>query len=235
MLDDSGSGCFVVNYACFHFDKPPKIDEAARTGFGHRRAVPLSVVSTRGDDMDWMNQLGGILQQYTGAQPEQAPETVHDDFDQLAQSAPPAALSDGLAAAFRSDQTPDFGQMAANLFSNSGSTQRAGILNTLLRAAGPTILSQVLSRGGGNVGSPGGIGGLLDKLRGGHQPEVTPEQAEQISPEAVQQIAQQAQDKDPSIIDRVSDFYAEHPTLIKSLGAAALTIALAKIAQRQYN
>jgi hypothetical protein len=186
--------------------------------------------------MDWMNQLGGILQQYNGAQADQAPDTVHDDFDQLAQNAPPAALSDGLAAAFRSDQTPDFGQMTSNLFSNSGGQQRAGILNTLLRAAGPTILSQVLSRSGGGGGSSsggGGLGSLIDMIRGGGQPEVTPEQAEQISPEAVQQIAEHAQQKDPSIIDRVSDFYAEHPTLIKSLGAAALTIALAKIAQRQ--
>ena len=188
--------------------------------------------------MDWMNQLGGILQQYNGAQPDQAPDTVDDDFDQLAQNAPPSALSDGLAAAFRSEQTPDFGQMAANLFSNSGGQQQAGILNTLLRAAGPTIIAQVLSRmgnkGGGSSGGGGGLGGILEMLRGGQQ-EVTPEQAAQIPPEAVQEIAQQAHDKDPSIVDRVSDFYAEHPTLIKTLGAAALTIALAQIAKRQTN
>lgn len=35
------------------------------------------------------------------------------------------------------------------------------------------------------------------------------------------------------MIDQVSKFYAEHPTLVKTLGAAALTIALTKIAQRQ--
>ena len=187
--------------------------------------------------MDWMNQLGGILQQYTGAQPANAPDTVHDDFDQLAANAPPSTLSEGLAAAFRSDQTPDFGQMAANLYSNSGGQQRAGILNTLLRAAGPAIMSQVLSRfssGGGSGSSGGGLSGLIGLLGGG-QHEVTPEQAEQVPPEAVAQIAEQAHQQDPSIIDRVSDFYAQHPTLIKTLGAAALTIALTKIAQRQSN
>jgi hypothetical protein len=84
----------------------------------------------------------------------------------------------------------------------------------------------VLSRSGS------GGGGLADLLRGG-QREVTPEQAEQISPEAVAKVAEQAEQKDPSIIDRVSDFYSEHPTLVKSLGAAALTIALARIAQQQ--
>jgi hypothetical protein len=192
--------------------------------------------------MDWMNQLGGILQQYNGAQPAQAPDTVHEDFDQLSQHAPPSALSDGLAAAFRSDDTPDFGQMAAGLFSNSGGQQRAGILNTLLRAAGPAVISQVLSRMGNSGGgssssgsSSGGLGGLLEMLRGGGHQEVTPEQANQIPPEAIEQIAQQAQQKDPSIIDRVSDFYSQHPTLIKTLGGAALTIALARIAQSQYN
>lgn len=188
--------------------------------------------------MDWMNQLGGILQQYSGAQPTQAPDTVHDDFDQLAQNAPTSALSDGLAAAFRSDHTPDFGQMAASLFSNSSGQQRAGILNTLIQAAGPAILSQVLARSAGGSASSsggGGLGSLIGLLTGGGQQEITPEQAEQVSPEAVQQIADQAQAKDPSIIDRVSEFYAEHPTLIKTLGTAALTIALAKIAQRQAN
>lgn len=174
--------------------------------------------------MDWMNQLSGILEQYNGAQPSQAPDTVHDDFDQLAQNAPQSALAEGLAAAFRSDQTPAFGQMVGQLFANAGGQQRASILNTLISAVGPTLLAQLLSRGGG--------GGLADLLRGG-QREVTPDQAEQISPDAVAAIAEHAEQKDPSIIDRVSDFYSAHPTLVKSLGAAALTIALAKIAQRQ--
>ena len=187
--------------------------------------------------MDWMNQISGILQQYSGAQPDQAPDTIDDDFDQLAQNAPHGALADGLAAAFRSNQTPDFGDMAAQLFSNSGGQQRAGILNTLIRTLGPALIAQVLARNVG--GSSGGAGGggisqIIDLLRGGQQ-EVTPEQAEQVPPEAVREIAVQAEKNDPSVIDQISDFYAKHPTLIKTLGAAALTIALAKIADRQYN
>jgi hypothetical protein len=203
-----------------------------------RRRFHYSLFQDEVTIMDWMNQLGGILQQYTG-ETNQPPETVHDDFDQLAQNAPPSALADGLAAAFRSDQTPDFGQMAANLFSNSGGQQRAGILNTLLRAAGPALISQVISRAGSSGGASGGGGGLSSLIGllggGGGQQEITPEQAEQVSPEAVKEIAEQAHQQDPSIIDRVSEFYAQHPTLIKTLGAAALTIALSKIAQRQYN
>jgi hypothetical protein len=193
-----------------------------------------------------MNQIGDLLQQYNGADPQRAPDTVEDDFDQLAQNAPPNALADGLAAAFRSDQTPAFGQMVSQMFANGNGQQRASLLNTLLRTVGPTVLAQVLARGGGGEGGGlagllggggggGGLAGLLGGLGGGGgAPEITPEQAEQVSPDEVAQIAEQAEQEDPSIIDRVSDFYSQQPTVVKALGAAALTIALAKIADRQY-
>lgn len=191
--------------------------------------------------MNWMNQIGELLQQYNGADPRRAPDTVEDDFDQLAQNAPQGELANGLAAAFRSDQTPAFGQMVSRMFANGNGQQRASLLNTLLRTVGPTILAQVLARGGGGGGlagllggGGGGGGGLAGLLGGGAAPEVTPEQAEQVSPEEVAQIAEQAEQQDPSIIDQVSDFYSRQPTLVKTLGAAALTIALAKIADRQY-
>jgi len=54
-----------------------------------------------------------------------------------------------------------------------------------------------------------------------------------VPPEAVEELAAHAEKEDPSIIDSISNFYAEHPTLVKGLGAAALTVALAKIAQSQ--
>lgn len=192
--------------------------------------------------MDWMNQLSGLMGQYAGANAQQHPQTVDDDFDQFTQQAPQSALSQGLAGAFRSSQTPPFGNMVSNLFANSSGQQRASILNTLLAAAGPMVLQQVMSRmgggggGGTGAGNPlGGLAGLLGGLGGGggQQPHITPQQAEQISPQVVEEIAAQAETQDPSVIDRVSDFYAEHPTLVKGLGAAALAVALAKIAQSQ--
>jgi hypothetical protein len=189
-------------------------------------------------NMDLMNELSGLLQKYTGAQTAQAQDSVHDDFDQVAQAAPQPAVADGLAAAFRSDQTPDFGQMTSNLFNNSNPQQRAGLINTLIKYAGPAVLSHVMSRGASNAaggaGGGGGLSTLINLFKGGQQQEVTPEQAQQIPPEAVAQVAAQAEQHDPSIIDHISNFYSEHPTLVKSLGTAALTIALAKIAQRQY-
>jgi hypothetical protein len=181
--------------------------------------------------MEWINQLGGLLQQYRGADAAQPSTTLNDDFDRIAQSAPTAALADGLAAAFRSDQTPDFGQMTGQLFSNSSGHQRASIINTLISAVGPMILARVLSQKVNS--SSGGLSCLIGLLSGGQQTPITPEQAEQIPVEAVAEMATVAEKKDPAVIDQISNFYAEHPTLVKTLGATALTIALAKLAERQ--
>jgi hypothetical protein len=174
-------------------------------------------------NVDWLNQIGGMLQQYTGGATTQAPPTVHDDFDRVTQAAPRSTIADALSAAFRSDRTPSFGQMAGDLFGRSNGQQRAGILNTILASLGPAALSQILGSGGG--------GSILGKILGNGKREVTPEEAEQIPPDAAARIAEHAEKEDPSIVDRVSDFYADHPTLVKTLGGTVLTVALAKIAQ----
>jgi len=174
--------------------------------------------------MSWLNQIGGLLQQYQGGNAAPGSGNVDQDFDQFTQAAPQSVLADGLAAAFRSNQTPPFGQMLGQLFGQSNGTQRASILNTLISTLGPTVIAQVLANRGAS-----GLAGLLS----GGQREVTPEMAEQVPAEAVQELAAQAEQKDPSIIDMASNFYAEHPTLVKGLGAAALTIALAKVASNQ--
>ena len=181
--------------------------------------------------MSWMDQIGNILQQYSGASPQSAPDNVQDDFDQFAQNAPPSAVADGLAAAFRSEQTPPFPSMLSQLFDRSDGQQRAGILNTLIRTLGPTVVAQILSRRAGGGGGGGGIGDLLGGLLGGGQPDVTPDVAAQIPTDAVEEIAQQAEQRDPSVVDMISNVYARNPQLVKTLGAAALTIALSKIAQ----
>jgi hypothetical protein len=173
--------------------------------------------------MDWLNQIGGMLQQYSGGTNSQA--SAEDDFDHLARNAPPQEVSHGLAESFRSPETPPFPNMLGQLFGNSNGTQRASILNTLLATAGPALLSSVLSRHGG------GLGGLLGGVTGGTA-RVTPEQAEAIPPEAVQELAAEAEKKDPSVIDRVSDFYAQQPQVVKTLGAAALGVALMQIGRK---
>jgi len=169
-----------------------------------------------------MNILGDLLRRYeSGAASAAPPDDVEQHFDQVAQHAPQSSVAEGLAEAFRSDRTPPFPQMLANLFGRSNGPQRASILNQLLGAAGPGVLGQVL----GGLG-----GGLFGSQRA---PQVSPEQAEQVSPQQVQELAAHAQQKDPSIVDSVSRMYAQHPDVFKALGGAALAIAIGRIAQRE--
>ncbi len=169
--------------------------------------------------------LGSLLNQYlggAGANQQQA----SDDFDRVASNAPQDQLARGLSGALRSDQTPPFPQMVSQMFGQSNPNQRAGMLNQLLATLGPTVLASLASRGGGGLG---GLGGLFG---GGNAPvQVTPEQASQVSPEAVRELAEKAEQENPSIVDRMGDFYAQNPTLVKAIGGAALAIALGHMAQ----
>jgi hypothetical protein len=177
--------------------------------------------------------LGSLLQQYIGGAAAPA-DQVENHFDQASQNAGGDLLSQGLAAAFRSDQTPAFGQMAGQLFGQSNPNQQAGMLNTILAGMGPAVLGSLLNKGGSGGGALGGLGGLLGQLTGGGAaPQLTPAQASALTPDQVQVIASHAEQANPGIIDQMSAFYAQHPTLVKTLGSAALTIALAKMAEAQ--
>ena len=159
-----------------------------------------------------ISNLMGLLERYANPAAGNA-GNAEQDFEQVAQSASQPHLASGLAEAFRSDQTPPFGQMLGTLFNNSNGQQRAGILNQLLSAAGP------------------GAAGILGSFLGGGS-QVTPEQAQQVPPEAVHQLAEQAQKNDPSIVDRASGFYAQHPTLVKALGAGSLALIMSHMSRR---
>jgi hypothetical protein len=170
--------------------------------------------------MTLLDQLSNVLKQYTGGSPQNVANAT-EHFDQVAQAAPQSVIAEGLSAVFRSDQTPAFGNLVGSLFSQSNGDQKAGILNQLIASVGPGNLAQLAG------------GGMLASLLGGGAKEITPQQAQNISPELVQQIATHAEKADPSIVDKASAFYAQHTTLVKTLGGAALSIALAKVAERQ--
>jgi uncharacterized protein (DUF697 family) len=165
-----------------------------------------------------------ILQQY--ANPSAAPtDSVHEHFDQVAQQVSPQQLGGAVAAAFRSDATPPFGQMIGNLFNQSTPEQRAGILNQLSQVLGSGALASIA--GGTLANAIGGGAGSAAPAT------ITPAQASQLSPSQVSAIAEHAQKADPSILDRAGEFYAQHPQLVKGLGAAALAIALGKLHSSQ--
>ena len=163
--------------------------------------------------MDVLN----VLRQYSGANAADPPANAQQDFQKVAEAAPQEHLAEGLAEAFRSNQTPAFPQMLAGLFSQSNGQQRAGILSQLLGSVNP----------GGLTGLGGGLAGLLK--RGS---TVSPQQASQITPQEVQQLAEHAEKNNPGILEQASAFYAQHPQLVQGLGAGALALIMSRMSRR---
>ena len=169
--------------------------------------------------MTLLDEIGGLLNQYSAG--NATSDDVHSAYDRVAHTVPQSTLADGISHAFRSDQTPAFEQMVGNLYGQSNPDQKAGLLNQILAALGPNA-AQVL----GGSGALAGIGGLLS---GG---AVTPQQAQQVPAQQVEVLAQQAAKKDPTIMDQAASFYAQHPTLVKAIGAGALALLLSKMSRR---
>jgi hypothetical protein len=171
--------------------------------------------------MNWMNAVEEIVQRYSGqgGGTAAAPENPHQDFQQVTQAAPQNVVATGISQAFRSDQTPPFPEMLANLFSHSDPNQRAGVLNQLVRSVGPGALAAIPS-----------LAGLSSLLGGGN---MTPEQASQVSPSQIQEMAAHAERQNPSVVDQVSSFYAQHPQVMKAAGGLALSIALQHMLKRR--
>jgi hypothetical protein len=143
---------------------------------------------------------------------------VEQAFSQVAANAGQGGLAGALSHAFQSDQTPPFGQMVGSLFGNSNPDQKAGLLNQLAQSVGPQLMAS---------GALGNLGNLL-----GSGSQITPEQAAQVSPEEVQQAAEHAQAHNPSVVEEASSFYAQHPTLVQGLGAAALGLMMSHLSKR---
>ncbi len=164
-----------------------------------------------------MSNLFGILQQYAGGGSQTA-ANAEQDFQHVAQNAPQEHVAGALTDLFRGGGESSFPQMIGNLFTRSNGQQQAGILNHLIEAAGPQATSGIL---GSILGSQSGSPGRLNE-----------QQASQIPPEAVQQMAAQAQQSNPSIVEQAGNFYSQHPTLVQALGTGALAMVMSHMSRR---
>ena len=173
--------------------------------------------------MSGLDLISGLLRSYL-----QPAATVAADaaghFDQVSAAVPNSVLSQGITAAFESPQTPPFHEMVSQLFTNSDPAQRAALLTTLLNAIPAEQRTALLSALGvstvaASAGAPSGAA------------VITPGQAQQVSPAAVTQAAEQAAANNPSIVGQLGSFYAQHPTLVKTLGSLAMIVAMRKIAR----
>jgi hypothetical protein len=172
--------------------------------------------------MSIADEIGGILKQYqTGMTPSPAAVSAH--FDQVASAVPPNVLADGLAHAMTSSQTPPLGQIVSSLFNQANPAQKAGVLNQLMSALGPAAVAAATGGTLGGVLAPGGTAGTT----------ISPQQAQQVSPATVTQLADRAQAADGSIVNQLSAFYAQHPTLVKGLGVGALALIMSHISNRR--
>jgi len=162
--------------------------------------------------------IADILKQYADR-----PTDTHTDFDEVARQVPPDVLGSGIAQAFRSEQTPDFGNMVGSLFGGSNPQQRAGLLGQLIRSVAPAVLSGLAG---------GALGRVVQGAKAGAAPTVSPSDLVDVTPEQVREVATAAEKNDPSVMDRIGAYYAEHPEVVKVLGGTALAIALGQMATR---
>ena len=156
-----------------------------------------------------------VLQQILNSAKAPEPQQI----DQITREASRDELKSSVGEALRSKETPQLSQIVADMFERASPQDRADILNTLVEKLGPGALAGV-------------AGGALAGHEGADTPQVPLDKATQITPAQVRDVVTTARSADePGLFDRMSGFYAEHPELVKTLGAGALMIALARMKQ----
>src|SRR3954454_11709898 len=163
--------------------------------------------------MSILDQFSGLVNQYSSDNPPADQASEH--FQQVATQVPSNELGGMLTNIFRSPETGSFGDNVSQMYGQSNPQQQAGILNKLLHAAGG---SGMLSHLGLNLPGAGAT--------------VTPEQARQVSPTAVKEIADQAERHNPTIVDQAGEFYAQHPQLVQALGTGVAIWAMQRFLKR---
>lgn len=138
--------------------------------------------------------------------------------DKVTQNASMAVIAAGLSEAMKSKDTPDFGDFVARLFDQSTPGQKAGLLNRLLGAVGPVLLS-------------GAADGVLGRLAPG-QKQLSPEQAASLTPEDAARLALHAASAKPGIVELVAQFYAQHSDVINKIGKTLLNPVVARVNEK---
>ena len=166
--------------------------------------------------MSWMD----VLRQYRDATASPPPAAA-DDFEQVAREVPREELSAGLEQAFRSEQTPPMESLIRQLYEHSSPDQRAGFLNHIRDALGPSALA---------MDGTSAADLLRRTARSGQQ--ITTADARNVAPQDVEELAQAAR-TNPTLLQRATQFYAQHPQVVQMLGQAVLGVALNAMAQRR--
>lgn len=157
--------------------------------------------------MDFMQQLGGLLNQYAGGGATDR-QQARNDFDQVAGAVPKDLLGSMIGPALGSLGGDQVQERVRNAASEMTPQERGGLLGTLLGG---------LKASGIDLGSfLGGIGvnaGVADR----------PEEA---TPDDIAKVATRTKEVDPTLFERGMSFLAENPALIKVLGTTVITLVM---------
>jgi len=167
------------------------------------------------------NDVSAVLQQYAAETGVHSVQKVEQDFVAVAQSVPAEHVTTGLAEAMHSEQTPPFEDMVGDSFERGSSELRAAMLKQLIDGASPAAVKPLIDDG------------LLPRQTNGSGHAAVPVDTalvEGLDAEVVRRLARAAAMEDPSIIDRMSEFFAVDPAAGRTLGGVALSVALGKIA-----
>jgi hypothetical protein len=160
--------------------------------------------------MGLLDSMKDMLAQYTrGA----GTGNAEADFHKVAQSADAGTLAHGIAEVMRSNETPPFAQIVSQLFNNASSDQKSAMIAALVSAV------------------PADQRGPLAAMLGGSAPGSSAAPATMPSQDTVASMAQRAERSGAGVIEAMSRFYAQHPTLVQTLGTTAMVIAMRKIAE----
>jgi hypothetical protein len=174
--------------------------------------------------MGLLDKISSAIKQSTGRKSQPSSEQVETQFDQISPGLPRESLASGVTEAFRSPQTPPFGQLVSELFRKASPQERSGMMSALLSAAGPPVLSSLAGISGS------GFSGLIDAYRRGG---IAPEQAAQITPEQVEHLASRIEQHNPAVVEHMGAFFSQHPDLLKTLGSGALGTILSNVERRK--
>src|SRR4030095_13901040 len=141
-----------------------------------------------------------ILRHYMDDKTTSDSNLTEEHYEEVARAAPSDVLGRGVAAAFRDQNTPSFGDMVAQLFGHSSPQQRAGVVNQLLHSIGPGVMALL-----------GGVIRRESAPANSVVPQLTPAEAAALTPAQVKEIATEAQQKDPEALEKIGDFYSQHP------------------------
>ena len=158
--------------------------------------------------MSFLDQIGGLLNQYRTGTGAASREEAQQHYDQIARHVPPDVLASTIGPAMGSLPTSEVEDRVRRSAEQMDPQQRGALLQQLLAG----------------LGAGGGLSAALSQI--GVSPSVA-QNPQAATPEDVGKVAAYTKENRPDLFHQAMSFYAEHPTLVKVMG----TVAIAAIAR----